>query len=68
MTVGRIGKTHSSGCYSIFFWLLPYVGKGIKRVERPKKADKIGANKSLQQLARVKRGSHIIYHEKHGFF
>lgn len=37
-----------------FFWLLPYVGKGIKGVERPKKADKIGANKSLQQLARVK--------------
>lgn len=29
-----------------FFLLLPYVGKGIKRVERPKKADKIGANKS----------------------
>lgn len=29
-----------------FFWLLPYVGKGTKRVEKPKKADKTGANKS----------------------
>lgn len=32
--------------FFFFFWLLPYVGKGIKRVVRPKKADKIGANKS----------------------
>lgn len=48
MTVGRIGKTHSSwvSLFFFFFWLLPYVGKGIKRVARPKKADKIGANKS----------------------
>ena len=47
MTVGRIGKTHSSWVLLFFFfWLLPYVGKGTKRVEKPKKADKTGANKS----------------------